>query len=94
LCESAPDRSVRQAPGESSYVDVSLEDKRPAVSTKPSPFPGLYGPRAGARLAPDVPAHAASEGTLITLALLTALCSPNRPRILLLDDIDQSLHPQ
>jgi len=44
--------------------------------------------------APDVPAHGASEGTLITLALLTALCSPNRPRILLLDDIDQSLHPQ
>jgi predicted ATPase len=44
--------------------------------------------------APDIPAHAASEGTLITLALLTALCSPNRPRLLLLDDIDQSLHPQ
>ncbi len=44
--------------------------------------------------APDVPAHGASEGTLICLALLTALCSPNRPRILLLDDIDQSLHPQ
>ncbi|WNG51629.1 AAA family ATPase [Archangium minus] len=46
------------------------------------------------KYAPDVPAHGASEGTLITLALLTALCSPNRPRILLLDDIDQSLHPQ
>ncbi|ATB44266.1 hypothetical protein CYFUS_009753 [Cystobacter fuscus] len=44
--------------------------------------------------APDVPAHGASEGTLVTLALLTALFSPNRPRILLLDDIDQSLHPQ
>jgi predicted ATPase len=44
--------------------------------------------------APDVPAHGASEGTLITLALLTALCSPNHPRLLLLDDIDQSLHPQ
>jgi len=44
--------------------------------------------------APDVPAHGASEGTLISLALLTALCSPNRPRLLLLDDIDQSLHPQ
>jgi hypothetical protein len=44
--------------------------------------------------APDVPAHAASEGTLVTLALLTALCSPARPRVLLLDDIDQSLHPQ
>jgi predicted ATPase len=44
--------------------------------------------------ASDVPAHAVSEGTLITLALLTALCSPKRPRILLLDDIDHSLHPQ
>jgi predicted ATPase len=44
--------------------------------------------------ATDIPAHGASEGTLISLALLTALCSPNRPRILLLDDIDQSLHPQ
>jgi predicted ATPase len=44
--------------------------------------------------ASDVPAHAASEGTLISLALLTALCSPNRPQLLLLDDIDQSLHPQ
>ncbi|WP_224372844.1 AAA family ATPase [Hyalangium versicolor] len=44
--------------------------------------------------AADVPAHAASEGTLVTLALLTALCSPTRPRVLLLDDIDQSLHPQ
>ena len=44
--------------------------------------------------AADVPAHAASEGTLVTLALLTVLCSPNRPRVLLLDDIDQSLHPQ
>lgn len=44
--------------------------------------------------ASDVPAHAASEGTLITLALLTALCSPMRPRLLLLDDIDHSLHPQ
>jgi predicted ATPase len=44
--------------------------------------------------ASDVPAHAASEGTLVSLALLTALCSPNRPQLLLLDDIDQSLHPQ
>jgi hypothetical protein len=44
--------------------------------------------------ASDIPAHGASEGTLITLALLSALCSPNRPRVLLLDDIDQALHPQ
>jgi predicted ATPase len=44
--------------------------------------------------AADVPANAASEGTLVTLALLTALCSPTRPKVLLLDDIDQSMHPQ
>ena len=46
------------------------------------------------RGAPRVPAHAASEGTLVTLALLTVLHSATRPRLLLLDDIDQSLHPR
>ncbi|HSO00048.1 MAG TPA: AAA family ATPase [Candidatus Nanopelagicales bacterium] len=46
------------------------------------------------RGAPGVPAHAASEGTLITLALLTILCSPNRPGLLLLDDLADALHPQ
>jgi predicted ATPase len=44
--------------------------------------------------AKDVPAHAASEGTLITLALLTILHGPNRPNLLLLDDFAESLHPQ
>jgi len=46
------------------------------------------------RGAPNVPAHLASEGTLITLAILTVLHGPNRPNVLLLDDFDQSLHPQ
>ncbi|WP_437292902.1 AAA family ATPase [Sorangium sp. So ce426] len=46
------------------------------------------------RGAPSVPAHAASEGTLITLALLTVLHGPNRPEVLLLDDFAESLHPQ
>ncbi|WP_437790848.1 AAA family ATPase [Sorangium sp. So ce693] len=46
------------------------------------------------RGAPSVPAHAASEGTLITLALLTVLHGPNRPNVLLLDDFAESLHPQ
>ena len=44
--------------------------------------------------APGVPAHAASEGTLVTLALLTILHGPNRPNVLLLDDIGGSLHPK
>lgn len=46
------------------------------------------------RGAPGVPAHCASEGTLITLALLTVLHGPSRPNLILLDDFDQSLHPQ
>jgi predicted ATPase len=44
--------------------------------------------------APGVPANCASEGTLITLALLTVLHGPNRPNLILLDDFDQSLHPR
>ncbi len=46
------------------------------------------------RGAPGVPAHLASEGTLIVLALLTILHGPNPPNLLLLDDFDQSLHPE
>ncbi len=40
-----------------------------------------------------IPAHAISEGTMITLGLLTVLMSPNRPKLILLDDIEQGLHP-
>lgn len=43
--------------------------------------------------APNVAAHAASEGTLILLGLLTVILGPNRPKILLLDDIEHGLHP-
>ncbi|MCY2962347.1 MAG: AAA family ATPase [Planctomycetota bacterium] len=43
--------------------------------------------------AKGVPATHASEGTLNVLALLTALYSPSAPRHLLLDDLEQSLHP-
>lgn len=41
-----------------------------------------------------IPAHAASEGTLLVLGLITALMGPARPRLILLDDIDRGLHPQ
>ncbi|MCB9760670.1 MAG: ATP-binding protein [Alphaproteobacteria bacterium] len=40
-----------------------------------------------------IPAHQLSEGTLLTLGLLTTLHSPQRPSVLLLDDIDRALHP-
>lgn len=41
-----------------------------------------------------IPADLLSEGTLTTLALLTVLNQPDGPGLLLLDDIDQGLHPQ
>ncbi|MEL6182704.1 MAG: AAA family ATPase, partial [Myxococcota bacterium] len=43
--------------------------------------------------APNLPAHAVSEGTLLVLGILTLMLSPNGPEVLLLDDIGQGLHP-
>lgn len=43
--------------------------------------------------APDVSAEDVSEGTLVTLALITAICSGPRPHTILLDDLGLSLHP-
>lgn len=40
-----------------------------------------------------IPADLLSEGTLLTLGVLTAVLSPNAPRLLLLDDVDRGLHP-
>ncbi|MFO0633061.1 MAG: AAA family ATPase [Nannocystaceae bacterium] len=40
------------------------------------------------------PATHLSEGTLFTLAVLTALHAPARPQVLLLDDIERGLHPR
>jgi ABC-type branched-subunit amino acid transport system ATPase component len=43
--------------------------------------------------AKGIPAHAMSEGSLFTLGLLTILQDPNTPRVFLLDDVEQGLHP-
>ena len=40
-----------------------------------------------------IPAHAISEGTMLTLGFLTVLSSPQKPNLVLLDDIEQGLHP-
>jgi len=42
----------------------------------------------------ELPPQAISEGTLILLGLLTVLNAADCPRLLLIDDIDQSLHPR
>jgi predicted ATPase len=41
-----------------------------------------------------VPAAHVSEGTLLVLALLTAMLNPVRPKLLLIDDLDRGLHPK
>jgi predicted ATPase len=41
-----------------------------------------------------LPAHAASEGTLVVLGILAALYAPGRPSLLLLDDLERALHPK
>jgi predicted ATPase len=43
--------------------------------------------------AENISARTASEGTILMLGLLAVLLGPSRPRILLLDDIEHSLHP-
>jgi predicted ATPase len=35
-----------------------------------------------------------SEGTLLVVGILATLLKPNRPRYLLLDDLDRALHPR
>jgi hypothetical protein len=44
--------------------------------------------------ADDVPAHMASEGTLVVLGLLALLMGPGRPNLVLWDDMDRGLHPK
>lgn len=41
-----------------------------------------------------IPAHAISEGTMLTLGLLTVLMNPKQPNLILLDDVEQGLHPK
>ncbi|NEP45564.1 MAG: ATP-binding protein, partial [Okeania sp. SIO2H7] len=41
-----------------------------------------------------IPAHAISEGTILALGLLSVLMNPTPPNLVLLDDIEQGLHPK
>jgi AAA domain, putative AbiEii toxin, Type IV TA system len=46
------------------------------------------------RGAPSLPAHAASEGTLITLGILTAVMAEKGPHLVLIDDLERAIHPR
>jgi hypothetical protein len=50
----------------------------------------LFDTSSGSRIA----AHLVSEGTLLAAGLLAVVMGPQRPRIVLLDDIDRALHPK
>lgn len=41
-----------------------------------------------------IPGHAVSEGTILTLGLLAVLLNPKQPNLVLLDDVEQGLHPK
>jgi predicted ATPase len=44
--------------------------------------------------APRIPAEMVSEGTMLVLGLLTVVMGPDRPQLVLLDDMDRALHPK
>jgi predicted ATPase len=46
------------------------------------------------RGAPGLPADAASEGTLITLGILTAVISHQGAHLVLIDDLERAVHPR
>jgi hypothetical protein len=43
---------------------------------------------------PDLPAHVASEGTLLTLGLLTVLSREPVPSLVMIDELERGLHPK
>jgi len=44
--------------------------------------------------APNLPSHGASEGTLITLGILTVILSHQGPHLVLIDDVERAIHPK
>jgi energy-coupling factor transporter ATP-binding protein EcfA2 len=44
--------------------------------------------------APGIPGQHVSDGTLIILGLLTVILQTDKPYVILLDDLDQGLHPK
>lgn len=42
----------------------------------------------------SIPAEHVSDGTLLTLGILTALAVPESPQLLLIDDLERGLHPR
>ncbi|WP_375756089.1 AAA family ATPase [Corallococcus exercitus] len=84
-------RVERASVEQSSLRTIALDDQTTHVSEKRT----LWGNRLVLDMqgAKGVPADSVGEGTLMALGLLTVLLGPQRPKLLLLDDIELALHP-
>ncbi|RKH41264.1 AAA family ATPase [Corallococcus sicarius] len=84
-------RIERAAVEQDSVRTIALDDQKHQVSDRRK----LWGSQVVLDMkgAKGVSAGSAGEGTLMVLGLLTVLMGPRRPRLVLLDDIELSLHP-
>lgn len=67
-----------------------LRLKRTALESGDIGYELLFDMKGGS----GIPAYAVSEGTLVTLALLTVLASPKSPQLILVDNLERGLHPK
>ncbi|NOK36255.1 AAA family ATPase [Corallococcus exercitus] len=84
-------RIERAAVEQSSMRTIALDEQTTRVSEKRR----VWGNRVVLDMqgAKGVSADSVGEGTLMALGLLTVLLGPQKPRLLLLDDIELALHP-
>ncbi|MCY1030471.1 AAA family ATPase [Corallococcus sp. BB11-1] len=84
-------RIERAAVAQNSLRTIALDEQKTQVSERRT----LWGNRIVLDMqgAKEVPADSAGEGTLMVLGLLTVLMGPPKPRLVLIDDIELSLHP-
>ncbi|MGE6757082.1 AAA family ATPase [Corallococcus interemptor] len=84
-------RVERASVEQSNVRTIALDDQTTHVSEKRT----LWGNRLVLDMqgAKGVPADSVGEGTLMALGLLTVLLGPQKPKLLLLDDIELALHP-
>ena len=83
---------IERAPVEQTAVrTIALDEQKHQVAEKRT----LWGNQfvLDMRGAKGVSAGSVGEGTLMVLGLLTVLMGPTKPRLVLLDDIELSLHP-
>ena len=84
-------RIERAAVSQDSLRTIALDEQKTQVSERRT----LWGNRIVFDMqgAKNVPADSAGEGTLMALGLLSVLMGLRKPRLILLDDIELSLHP-